>query len=366
MNPLLNPMLSLPLDFTPHDFDQLIASYRAPDGKSYHVEQALLDFRECIKQIYDLNEDKLRETSNANSGTLGKLNRRSTDKRQKAYFNKVENQQPGKTYIRIYAEGDSWFQYPLFVKDIIDWLEDHDDFLIYTDAYGGDWITNILYEGQYIEALTTHLPNVFLVSGGGNDLVGNSRMAVMVSRNPDQRPKHTAETLAGVSDAEVKRRLLDAQPYITKEFYAFIWTMKAQYTILFKGIYENTRKFRDMITIMHGYAYPYPKKGKSYSLRYPLKPVANALMKSGQWLFRPLMLRGILDAELQRSIVMAFIYEFNEMLIDVAANFENVHHIDFRDIPKKRSDWYDEIHLTSHKYQEAAGRIRSLIMREVS
>lgn len=357
---IYDKMLSKPLEFDSNDFDILIASYFSPVTNKYNVQEALKDLRECVRQIYDLNEESLRETSNANTGTIGKLNRRSTRIRQKNYFKRVVNQKPGKLYIRIYAEGDSWFLFPTFVKDIIDWLEENDNYLIYSDAYGGDWITNILYEGQYIEALSIHAPDVFLISGGGNDLVGNNRMAVMVNTNPDQKPKHSEQTLSHLVE-EQRKLILMSQKYITKDFYAFIWTMKAQYTLLFKGIYENTSKFSDMISITQGYAYPYPRKGNNFSWRYPFQPIVNSFLGTGKWLFRPLMIKGILDTQLQRAIVMTFIYEFNEMLIDVTRNFDSVYHIDCRDIPKQQEDWFDELHLKSHKFKEVASRFKDLI-----
>ncbi len=358
--PLIKKMLNKPLEFNSTDFDELIESYKSSNNK-YHVQEAFRDFRECVRLIYDLNEDRLLDTSNANSGMLGKLNRRSTQIRQKKYFKRVENQIPDKKYIRIYAEGDSWFLFPTFVKDIIDWLKKNDNYLIFSDAFGGDWITNIIYEGQYVEGLTIHAPDVFLISGGGNDLVGNERMAVMVSNKDNQQEKYTVETLPKEIDVEKSNLILSAQKYINKEFYAFIWTMKAQYTMLFKGLYENTSKFKDMISITHGYAYPYPKKGNNFSWRYPLQPIVNALLGSGKWLFRPLMIKGILDPQLQRAIVMTFIYEYNEMLIAVANKFDKVYHIDCRDIPKSQLDWYDELHLKSHKNKEVALRFKQLI-----
>jgi hypothetical protein len=360
---LLGKMLKDPLAFSSVDFDALIDSYINDHGK-YNVEEALGDFRDCVRKIYDLNEERLRETSNANTGILGKLNKRSTEARQKEYFKKVENQKPGKAYIRIYAEGDSWFLFPSFVKDIIDWLEENDNYLIYSDAFGGDWITNIIYEGQYIEALAVHSPHVFLLSGGGNDLVGNERMAVMVSKSKQQE-KHTAQTLGHIEDPEQRELILAAQPFITKEFYAFIWTMKAQYTMLFKGLYHNTDKFKGMISITQGYAYPFPKKGNNFSWKYSLQPIVNSFLGTGKWLFRPLMIKGIVDTRLQRAIVMAFIYEYNEMQKEVDQRFENVYHIDCRDIPRTREDWYDELHLKSHKYKEVAQRFKKIIDEKV-
>ncbi|MCG9873734.1 MAG: hypothetical protein MH321_02980 [Leptospiraceae bacterium] len=116
-----------------------------------------------------------------------------------------------------------------------------------------------------------------------------------------------------------------------------------------------------MISITHGYAYVYPKKGSNFSWRYPLQPIVNNFLETGRWLFRPLMIKGILDPKLQHAIVMVFIYEFNEMLQDVANQFPNVYHIDCRDIAKDQNDWYDELHLKSHKYKEAANRYKAII-----
>lgn len=357
---LINEMLKNPLEFNSTDFENLMNSYKSVSNK-YNVQEAFKDLRECVRHIYDLNEDRLKETSNANSGILGKLNKRSTNLRQKKYFKRIENQKPNKKYIRIYAEGDSWFLFPTFVKDIIDWLNKEDSYLVYSDAYGGDWITNIIYEGQYVEALTIHSPDVFLISGGGNDLVGNERMSVMISKNRDGAVKRTEETLPKNLNSEHRDLILLAQPYISKEFYSFIWTMKAQYTMLFNGLYNNTNKFDKMISITQGYAYPYPKKGNNFSWRYPLQPIVNSFLGTGKWLFRPLMIKGIIDPHIQRAIVMAFIYEYNEMLLEVESKFPNVYHLDCRNIPLKENDWYDELHLKSHKYKEVAMRFKKLI-----
>ncbi len=363
--PLFSKMLQNPLDFTDADFEALIQTYRLPNNK-YNVQAAFADLRTCIKQVYNLNETRLQETSDAQKGLIGVLNNLSTYCRRRKYFRRVERQKPYTKYVRIYAEGDSWFLFPVFVKDIIDFLSENKNYFIYSDAFAGDWITNMIYEGQYIEALTTHLPDVFLISGGGNDLVGNERLAIMVSNKPNQKTKHTIETLAHIADERQHQLIIIAQPYITKDFYAFLWIMKAKYTILFKGLYENTNRFKEIISITHGYAYPYPKKGVRFCWRYPLQPLANYVAGSGKWLFRPLMIRGISDPQLQRAIVMAFIYEYNEMLISVCKQFANVYHIDCRDLVQTEDDWYDELHLKSHKYKEIAARFMQIINAKFS
>lgn len=359
-NELIEKMLGNPLQFDNNDFQAFVESYKQSNNK-YNLQEAFSDLRSCVKRIYDMNEEQLRETSNANTGRIGKLNKRSTRIRQENYYKKVAKQKQNKTYKRIYAEGDSWFLFPIFVKDIIDWLEEKDEYLIYSDAYGGDWITNIIYEGQYIEGLTIHSPDIFLISGGGNDLVGNNRMAVMVTNSGTEPVKYTKEELSGEFGIELAEKLFEAQKYVKKEFYSFILTMKAQYTILFKGIYQNTDKYKNLISITQGYAYPYPKNGVNLSLS--LQPIVNWFLDSGQWLFRPLMIKGIIDKDLQRNIIMFFIYEFNRMFMEIANNpdFPNVYHIDCRGIPKSEKDWYDELHLKSGAYKSVASLYRLVI-----
>jgi hypothetical protein len=356
-NPYLKKLLSEPLHFSNEDFEALISRYRQPNGQ-YNTETAFADMRYCIRKIYDLNENRLQEASNANQGTIGKLNKRSTKIRKKRYFKRISQQKEGDKKVRIYCEGDSWFLFPVFVKDVIDWLSQRKDYLIYSDAYGGDWITNIIYEGQYIEAISTHCPDVFLISGGGNDLVGNNRLAIMVNANQNQTPKYSQNNPLQdptLSEKE-KNMIMRAQPYITKEFYAFLLVMKIQYTLLFKNLYSNRSKHKNMISITQGYAYPYPKQGSDFSWRYPLQPLVNRFIDSGKWLFRPLMIKGIINPELQQSIVGTFLYEFNALLMDLANSpeFPNLYHIDCRSVATKPTDWHDELHLKSHVYKKVA------------
>ncbi len=343
---LIEELLHQPLSFTSEKLEQLIEL-----GLEFN------DLRECVRRIYDFSERLLLETSNASAGTLGKMNRKSSGKRQKKFFRKVERQKPGVEYQHIYAEGDSWFQFPFFIKDIIDWLNKRRDYLLYCEAYGGDWITNIIYEGQYIPSLTTYNPKFFLISGGGNDLVGNNRLAIMVKKDYNSPKFRHPEELTDPSLTNLqKNMIMTAQPFITKEFYAFIWVMKAQYLLLFTNLYRKGNKHKEVITITQGYDYPIPDPRRRFSFRYPLQPIVNGFVNSGQWLFRPAMLRGILNREHQQAILMAFIYEFNRMFISIARDqrFPKVYHIDCRDVAQSSKDWYDELHLKSHVFKRVA------------
>lgn len=123
------------------------------------------DLREMVRRIYNMTEKSLRSQSDASTGSLGKLNKKSTANRTKRFYKKIDNNfrdlaKPGNKVIL--AEGDSWFQFPVCVKDIIDWLMENDAYAVYSIAYGGDWIANIVHEEKYIEELTTFAPDVFL------------------------------------------------------------------------------------------------------------------------------------------------------------------------------------------------------------
>lgn len=97
------------------------------------------------------------------------------------------------TGVKIVAEGDSWFQYPLLLKDTIDQLIDLDNFqyAIYGLSEAGDLLSNIVKEDEITEAIDKENPDVFLISGGGNDMVGDNRMATLVHKYAANRlPKN--------------------------------------------------------------------------------------------------------------------------------------------------------------------------------
>jgi len=83
-------------------------------------------------------------------------------------------------------ENLKWFQFPRVylnidpVKDIVDWLIEDTKYAVKSLAAGSDWLSNIFYTGEYVEELPKISPDVFLISGGGNDLVGNNRLSIMV------------------------------------------------------------------------------------------------------------------------------------------------------------------------------------------
>lgn len=353
---LINKMLRHPLDFNQDNFERLISLNLNFD-----------DLRKCIKRIFDLNEDQLLTQSNANKGIIGRLNRLSNKARKTKFARKIKKRDE-KNDVMIYAEGDSWFQFPYFITDVIDWLNKEPNYHIYCDSSASDWFTNILYESQIIPALSTFKPEFLLISGGGNDLVGDYKLAHMISTSKN-RPKYKDEQdILNTGDTklidkhETVQAIKKAQPYITKEFHAFIWVLKAQYTLLFDSLFKyGTNKFKDIKIITHGYDYPIPSDKIGFDIMYPIQPIINHTIRNGNWLYEPFMIRGIKENAKQRAIMTAFIFEFNIMFRSFALKYDNVFHVDCRGVARSDYDWFDELHLKSFAYRRVASAYKSII-----
>ena len=302
------------------------------------------DFRQIIKRIFDINEGDAINHSSADMGISGFLNR--SGKRLK---NRRFNRMKRKRYFRtgkkiILAEGDSWFEYPWFIRDVIDWILRLSRYPVYSMAFGGDWIANILYEGEYIDELSLYQPEVFLISGGGNDIVGEERLAKLVHKrsliNPEVLPDDqlTIDELVneGYTDLQ-SRRIVVGRKFMNKDFTALINLFRIMYTLLFRRI-EMSGKFSDMKIITQGYDFAIPSPNRNPFV-FPLR----LIMGNGKWLHYPLILKGISDREEQRSVVAAFIYEFNEMLIDTGKARKHVYHVDSRGALSD-NEWADELH----------------------
>ncbi len=122
------------------------------------ADQYPMIFADLARRIFDQNA--IANESEAAKGLLGRFNRKEQKRRKARYLKKISRGfRADPENIVILAEGDSWFQYPrLFgllepVKDIVDWLIEDKLYAVYSLAYGGDWLSNIFYLGEYIEIL---------------------------------------------------------------------------------------------------------------------------------------------------------------------------------------------------------------------
>ncbi len=216
------------------------------------------------------------------------------------------------TGVKIVAEGDSWFQYPFLLKDIIDQLTDleHFNYAIYGLSEAGDLLSNIIREDEMTRAIKTENPDVFLISGGGNDLLGNGRLSTMVHSYNSQR--------------KVKN-------YPNKQFDLFLKHIEKLYRQLFDRLLILKPHLK---IICHGYD--------------------EAIPNNGIWLGQPLLKKKIKKISLQKKIIIEIMARLNSRLANIAADYPNsVYYIDCRGTVDS-NEWYDELHPKDHGFYKVA------------
>ncbi|TAL67847.1 MAG: hypothetical protein EPN82_13055 [Bacteroidetes bacterium] len=342
--------------------DKMLRNEISPDELSKLLSSIdKTDFRKIIKRIFDINESDVVNKSGSEQGLLGFLNGIDRNRKNKKFIKAKKKKDWRKNRKVIIAEGDSWFEYPIIIKDILDWLIKMKDnksrdylYNVCTVASGGDWIANILYEEQYIEEISLYEPEAFLISGGGNDLVGESRISKLVKKRAEVDTSLTIADRDIVNEIIVSgfthkqaERIQIGRKFLNKEFYSLLNLFRIQYSLVFKSI-ELSGKFSNMKIITQGYDFAIPSNNRNIFIN-PLR----WLMHNGQWLYYPLLNKGISDSEEQRCVIAAMIHEHNELLIDIGKPLNNVYHIDSRGALKDE-DWADELHAYSKGFKRIA------------
>lgn len=331
---LIEKLISKPYEFSENDLNQLLERVSKKDLK------------DILLRLFDKNQEL--NNSDADKSFLGKLNKKSQEKRAKEFWKRIKKRNISKV---ILAEGDSWFEYPKFISEIIDHLNKNKNYAIYSHAYGGDWISNILYESQYIENLSLLKPDVFLISGGGNDLVGGRRLALLLNKRSE------IIVPEGIDLSSHEGKLEFSKIALNNEFFSLIKLFKLQYKLLFKQISlnsKNPKKFKNLKIITQGYDYAIPTSKRGFGLNpfKLLKPLTNWFMNNGQWLNEPILLRQYRERLEKEAIVYGMIDFFNEILVELSIEFDNVYHIDSRNSVNKKKGWYNELHPTSKEFKK--------------
>lgn len=308
----------MPNEISYHELAKLIDDDKTPD-------RLIFDYFDVNKEDSDsfypelmirpgLIYDEIGEIPNqstAAKGLIGKLNRRARRKRFKKFNKKIKK---GFSGTIIVSEGDSWFQYPLRLKDIIDHLSKKKDFAIYSLGFAGDWLSNILDEKEYLQPIEDYQAKIFLISGGGNDMLGKRRLESLLKPFKEGRP---------------------ASAYFKDDFYTVIAQLKQMYLHLYSELHA---KHPDLKIIGHGYDHAIPK--------------------NGQWLGKPMKRLGIRDKTLQREITRLMIDKFNDMRHEIADELDYVFHVDCRGLV---TDWYDELHPKSSSFKTISNEFEKII-----
>jgi hypothetical protein len=241
------------------------------------------------------------------------------------------------------SEGDSWFQFPIFLEDVIDQLMG--EFNIWSVDAAGDTLNNMVVKNaEYMQALRANRDHVraFLFSGGGNDIVGEDEDGHAIV------PQIVRPFEAG----RLAEWYLDTEAFASK-----LRFIEDCYRTVIGNV---SAEFPDLPVICHGYDYAIPGGGPD-DRREPF------WAKKDQWIGRAMREDlGIADARVQRGIVRLMIDRLNERIRSLCGGnnpqgaFRNAFHVDVRGTIVEPL-WADELHPTDEGYQRVAAKFVSVL-----
>ena len=193
--------------------------------------------------------------------------------------------------VRIVAEGDSWFQYPFLLRDIIDYLSGV--YSVFSVAAAGATLEDYLKNSEFLEAIGQVKPTYFLLSGGGNDLLGEA-FAGLIRSTPD-----TGRT--------------GPERYLTDAFATTLDAVCERYKRILRLVHLGYPQVR---VLVHGYDYVIPSGADK------------SLPGSSSWMGETLTKQGITDQAERESIPHYIIDTFNARLKQVAEDLPE------RDLPR--------------------------------
>lgn len=345
----------------------------------------ILNLNQLIHSIFYGSNSFMLNRSQAYEGFIGTLNSNADNKKEKRFHKKIRegfrNPIIYPNHKVVLIEGDSWFEYPVFLKDISDHLESKSNLALYSLAHGGDWVANMISNLQYEYDYVKIKPDVFIISGGGNDMVGDYRLSNFIRLDPlsanDSSLKNFRKYVLlrmmnkqvsicnsqtynpdnpifrdSISNYNTKvdtallSQIVIGRRFLNKNFYRFLATVKIEYKMLFESLRKvDVVRFDSIKIITQGYDYPIPSFKKAFGIRL--------FMNNGKYLKEPLMMNGIINPNLQQAIMKTITFEMNEMLIELGKEYNNIYHVDSRGITayytkfknkKQGTYWYDELH----------------------
>jgi len=251
------------------------------------------------------------ESDTRSAQLLNSANWISRVNRKYRYYEKIRNNYEGP---KIVSEGDSWFQYPLLLKDTIDQISDR--YAVYSLGAAGDLLERMADRQEYLRAIEETGATILLFSGGGNDLVANGALATHL---------------------ESYHKDLEPADYLLPSFDALLESAFGHYERILRQVHGA---FPQVHVLCHGYDYCIPDNGR--------------------WLGKPMQQRGIRSKELQTVIARVMIDRFNRGLRRLCQSMPKVLYIDCRGTVKD-DRWFDELHPKSDAYSDVA----SLFIREI-
>ncbi len=246
------------------------------------------------------------------------------------------------------AEGDSWFQFPVFIDETITQLGRN--YLISCVSAAGDTARNMVFgdigkhRREYMQELNRNAAQVkaFLFSAAGNDIIGEDEDlgdGTPVLRKILSNPGNgSTDPDAYIDSAELARRLDGLH--------------KAYQTVC--ANVRHDPRFGQLPILLHGYDVPFPYPWGLDDRRDP------RWADKDRWLGSAFAPAGI-EGEVRRKILKRLIDRLYNMLDRVTAEYPHVHVVDCRGALPDVTDWADEIHATSQGYVKVAQRFRATL-----
>lgn len=258
-------------------------------------------------------------------GLLGDLGLNLANKiarfRRNRRYEKALKQNPNG--LKIVAEGDSWFQHPL-VTDTIDHLAT--SYPVFCVSAAGDTLRNItMAKGtppveEYIQAINEQHPDLFILSGGGNDILGEQFRRYI-----------KADVATGSAPSAYLEDLLTAD----------LNSLQTMYRSVFQKLKDTNPNLK---VLVHGYDYIIPLS-----------------VTNKGWLGRYMIEKGISSHEVRKSILKHILTEFNARMKAVAGEFADS--VSYIETPGTVPDneWYDEIHPNGEGFARVADKFKTRI-----
>lgn len=247
------------------------------------------------------------------------------------------------------SEGDSWFQFPILINDVIDHLGAN--YNIWSVDSAGDTLQNmVLDNAEYMHALRAHANSVkaFLFSGAGNDVIGW-----------DAAGKPVLEKLL--------RAYQPGKPaswYIETE--AVARTLRFVEDCYRKVLTNVAAEFPGLPVLCHGYDYAVPG-GQPGDTRQP------RWARQDEWLGSALSKTlSIRDGGLQREIIRLLVDRLNDRIRSLCGGnvpggaFRTAWHVEVRESVRQLSLWADELHPTDDGFAQVAARFSSVLSRALA
>lgn len=243
------------------------------------------------------------------------------------------------------SEGDSWFQFPFMLEDVVDQLGDR--YAIWDVAAAGDTLENMIdLDPEYMKALNAQADCfvAFLFSGGGNDIVGKDRHGASVLEQV-LRPYEPGRPASWFLQTDAFSRCLVE---IESRLRCVLQAVQAE--------------FPDRPVLLHGYDYAIPG-GFAGDPRRP------RYADQDQWIGRFLSgeVLKFTDRDLQCEIIRLMIDRLNEIEKHLCGGnceggaFPRAFHVDVRGTLAGIGDWNDELHPTDQAFKRVADRFAEVL-----